>query len=1003
MDNQVKTYKFSPAEVVQYISQNIEVSNNVVKIIKKVTKVDDKTINKISIVNDIMSKVGDLVITIKDKLNINSKALKSIKVSISNITEILSLLLDNIIFKIISISAWASLSLPSLIVVRIYTALLYRFVSKLFDSFGIIANFKVSILNNSFDKISNIIDNSIYISKKLSILGAQSLIAIPLIKPARRYIFHLGKFMRTLYWAFSLKQTIKISVLKIFFDALNVVSDLILSVTGKLMKLGAISLIARWVLKPATKYITQLHTFNSLILNLFRKRDIISMLIMEKYFEVLKDVIVNIISVSNSLIKLRFIVRIANRFLERRILNYIFNLSRLCSMLTNLFKNQGIIKLKMLHIKFKILENIFEVISDIAGKIIKIGILSIITIPLMVFVRIFIKQIRSLINLLRRAFIVRSLVLIKIKTKIMLLNSIIRSLITFSLNIIILSVIAIFAIPALLLSTLYVLMITAFVVVLKVLLRVARIKLRDILAMAVLIIAIGLLIAISAEVLILSKVGERIKWLHLLSIMGAILSMSVFAILIGIASLYLLGFAVGAMAGLAALIGLIGMLCAIPMMLNYLQNIELDTDLITDKTVKLIETCDTIATKVNTTFTDDIKTRVNSASENILSMVPVVLAITLLSWALKLVGQINLDKDKINENVKAVLGVANTIVQTVFAQDGYENPTVEEADKKWDWLKNIGAFVEEFFGNITAVVNAVLAVGFLAATFASTVILLFVGKLLTKIGEIKISEDINDKVTKIINLAIMIPKKVLAPADDDLNKTITKATETNTEGNFFTKVVDLIKDTNVGQGVSSLLGGAALILQNLSSSCVLVTVFPSIWLLGVVAEYIKTVLDIDTSKENDVKSKVDSIINIAGAICTSVNGKSDLGFNAAKWFGFGNFVDNSVKFYKGINDLKVENVRSLTELYTQLAALLDKLNAVNLKEIAKVLEEDIVPALDGIKEKLEITIKTEVTGSTGVTGATGPVGPIDYTQYLDNVESLLTDIYTKLGPSNVSQ
>jgi hypothetical protein len=226
-----------------------------------------------------------------------------------------------------------------LIISRLYINALAWFVRATFRSLGLIANFKIAMIKIAFSNLVEIVDNLIYISKKLSMLGLVSRIIIPLLFAARMYMHHLGKFMRTLYWAFSVKKTVKISILKIYFDTLNVVSDLILSVTGKLIKLGAITLLTRWALKSATKYIVQLYMFNSLILTLFKKRDIIGMFIMEKYFEVLSNVIVNIISISNQLIKLRFIVRAANRVLKKHIFKYIVNLSVLSFPLLPLVKN----------------------------------------------------------------------------------------------------------------------------------------------------------------------------------------------------------------------------------------------------------------------------------------------------------------------------------------------------------------------------------------------------------------------------------------------------------------------------------------------------------------------------------------------------------------------------------------------------------------------------------------------------------------------------------------
>lgn len=984
MKNQSNIYKFSTADVISYINQNIDLSNNIVKIIKKTTKVDDKTINKISIVNDIMSKVGELIITVKDKLNINSKTLKSIKVSISNITEILSLLLDNIIFKIISISLWASLSLSSLIVIRIYTIILHRFISKLFDDFGIITNFKISILNDSFNKICNIIDNLIYISRKLSILGVHSLISIPLIKLSSRYIYHLGKFMRTLYLAFSVKKIVKISLLKIYFDTLNVVSDLILSVTGKLIKLGMITLLTSWVLKPATKYIIQLHIFNSLILALFRKRDIIGMFIMEKYFDVLSDIIMSIIGVSNQLIKLRFIVRVANRVLKKHIFKYIVNLGVLCYMITHFFKARNVIKLKLIQIQFKILNDVINSITQIARNIIKNAIFLMIANHLMKKVNVFIWRLKKFVNNLKHLFKISIVRLIGIKFKLRILRGIVNQLILLSSSIIILGLISFIAIPALVVNTIYVVALGAFIKVLQIMLRIAKIKLKDILALTILNIAIGLLITLSLGVLALSNIGKKIDWKSLLIMMGALLMVSVFSILIGFAAMAIIGVIGLAMVGLMALIMLIGVLFVIAGMLYVLQIIELDTEIIKGNIKFLLGLCEEIAVIVKDKLNKESLKAIGIATLNLGALLPMTVVLLLLAGELWLLQHIDLNRDKIRETVETVIGTATSIINMIFGEK--EEPEAEKSDKTWigGLLEGVGGFM----GNLKVVLDAILAVGFLATTVASVAIILLIGKLLNKVSELNIDENISQKVGKIIETAKNISKQVLGTSDS------TAQVVKQEEKSWLGKTWDNIK----GFG-GKVINTATSLISNIGAAGVLATILPSIMMLGSIVDLIQSINDLKL--DPNINNKVANIVDLAKNITSQVSSSKTIGsIDEDKVDLFGEYVDDSIKYFKGINNLKIDNVKSLTDMYVKMGEFMDKLSDAPISEIADALVNKISPALSDINNNLDKkTTSTTSQQNTQQTSTTSQqnIQQIDYTTILENIEDLLEKIKQKMN------
>jgi hypothetical protein len=1014
MKNKSKTYKFSTVEVVQYISQNIDVTNEVVKIIKsKTPNVDKKTTDRIVIVNDLMSKVGDLINVVGEKFNIDTDKIDKITTSINNITHIITLILKDITPKIISLAVFASFAIPSLIISRLYIIALAWFVRATFRSLGLIANFKIAMIKTSFSNLVEITDNLIYISKKLSMLGLVSRIIIPLLFASRMYIQHLGKFMRTLYWAFSVKKTIKISILKIYFDKLNVVSDLILSVTGKLIKLGAITLLTRWTLKSATKYIVQLYMFNSLILTLFRKRDIIDMLVMEKYFEVLSDVIVNIISISNRLIRLRFIVSIANRGLKKYIFKYIVNLGILCHMLTHFFGVRDVIKLKLIQIQFKILNDVINSITQIAKKIIKNAIFLIIANHLIKKVNIFIWRLKKFVNNLKHLFKISVVRLIGIKFKLRILRGIVNQLILLSSSIIILGLISFIAIPALVVNTIYVIALGAFIKILQIMLRIAKIKLKDIFALIMLIVVLGLLIVMAYELKKLNDIGSQLKWSNLFMVMGGILAMAAYAILIGTLAMAMLPIIGMAVIGLVALIVMIGLVVLIALALEYIQSIELNGDLINKNIDIILGLAENIRKRVlldkkedtknsgvdgeEKNWIDQVLTTLGNVGEGIIqvlchfgSLAMTLLSVVLIKFIadqLNSLQNITLDSAKIMDVVNIVLDVSRTIITDVlFGAPDYTPETA--SDENRGVIESIIDFVGPVFRPLVGLLQAICSVPILLSTIISVGMLFVIAKMLNKINEINIDRQaLNTKISDIITIAKGVSDQIFGNNENDSA---------------------LKKTWNVIKSGTEAVG-------DILSAGVFAAVMPALNQLDAVVKVLKGIQDLDSSKLGQTETIVKDVVRIAKIVCDEIskNNLSGSNIDGDKIEGFEKYVDTSIKYFKSINKLDTSKIRSIGDMYEKMGQFMDKLQDAPINDIADALVNKISPALSDINTSLnkkptqtnQITQTTTPTTTPVVTQTTPnnpvasnqPIKQIDYSGMLENIEDLLEQIKKKLN------
>jgi hypothetical protein len=191
---------------------------------------------------------------------------------------------------------------------------------------------------------------------------------------------------------------------------------------------------------------------------------------------------------------------------------------------------------------------------------------------------------------------------------------------------------------------------------------------------------------------------------------------------------------------------------------------------------------------------------------------------------------------------------------------------------------------------------------------------------------------------------------------------------------------------------------------------------PSIVILNTIISLLDSINKLEFDPTN-TKTKVNNIIDIAksiGVIVSNSDGEIAT-VDEKKVKHFGKYVDDSVKYFEGINKLDVSKVKSLGDMYEKMGQFMEKLQDAPINDIADALVNKISPALSDINTSLNKkptqttqTIPTNSTNNTSNTQTTQttsnnpvdsnqPVKQIDYSSMLENIEGLLEQIKKKLS------
>lgn len=1023
MKSKNKIYKFSAADVVLYVKDHVNMANDVVSIIKKKAKsLDQKTINKLSIVNDVVKHIGDLITCTQENIVLEDNVFENTKSNITKVATIIDMIITGVISKIVKFSLLSLVTFPAIILCKIQIWRLVSLIRFIFRRFSLLNILKISILKKAFENIQSIVDNISYITKELTKLGILAIIGIPALFKSIDFMRGLNLFIKVITYTFKSRKLVTIAILKKYFEILEYVTDSIINISLKLIKFGVASILTTWTIKAARKFVIQLSLFNKLILVTFDKRYIIALMILNKYFLALHDVIDGLILVSGRMRVLGFVSRWMKGIFKRSF-QYIINIAILSNLIITLFKSRHIIKMKLLVIYFKSLGNIIDILQSTSKSLVKLGILSLLVNPLFKTIRLYLIMLRRLIGLISTLFNIKIIKLISIKLKLQILKGIFNQLILLAIESVLLAAASIIATPALLLDIVFVLTLTLFIKVLQIMLRIARIKLKDILGLTVIGITLGILIVIAIEIKKLNDVASQIKWKNLFVIMGAILLVTVFSIMIGFAATTILPIIGLATVGLLSIIIVVGLIVLVAVALQYLQSIQLDSEAVKNN-VRLVLGC--AKDIINMLVEDETKqpeeengwlsNALKSIGGATLDIISIILRFGTLAMTLLCVGMIyliagilsglqniKLDKEKILTSVKIVMDTAKMITNVLFDKN---TPNENEPDNKKGVLQSLIDFVGGPLSALTGLIESIAAVPVLLMTIMSVGMIFVITNMLNKVMEIQLdSEAIRAKINGIIGVAMDISSMINGTYEDPATKSKEE------KKGFFAKLGEGAKDMLVG-----VAKGAMSVVENLAGTGVLASVLPCILSLNTVVSLLDSVNKLKFDPAN-TKTKVNDIIDVAKSIGVIVSNKdgeiATVDENKVKQYG--KFVDYSESYIKTINKLDVSKVKSLGDMYEKMGQFMEKLQDAPINDIADALVNKISPTLSDINTSLNKkptqTTQTTPTNSTNNTSNTQttqtipnnpvasnqPVKQIDYSSMLENIEGLLEQIKKKLS------
>lgn len=559
-----------------------------------------------------------------------------------------------------------------------------------------------------------------------------------------------------------------------------------------------------------------------------------------------------------------------------------------------------------------IFAGVYTILKDLNKIALQAILMSVLTIPALIAISITSLFVGGLILFIYTVGIINNMlsgkIVENIKHSLSQIWNIIKLITGIAAMAVLLAVVAVVAVPALIIDSILVTLLTGFIFVINILLKIIKIKSKDILSMTLLLVFIGMLVVVALAVSKLSEIGTKIDWLGVLNIMGAILAFSVLAIGIGFVASLILPIVGVAALGLLGITILIGLLTLTAWMLYELQNFEIDSE-------------------------------------------------------------------KIKSVVTSIIDSIKLIISTIFGPDETKS---EKSDKRW--FVSLIDVVGGPFTKLKTVAESLLTVPFLISAMISIGCLFLIANMLEKISEFEISENLEAKIKQIIGAAKSVITAINIPEG-------TTSQEDKKDKSWLSSVGEFLggRFKNIGQ-----------VLSNISSAGVLISLLPNICLLRTIIDVLN---DVDKYKvSGNISDKVTQIIQTAQIISASVSDDSKVdAINAKKVRQFGNFVDDSVKYFKHINKLDVSKVKSLGDMYDKMGQFMEKLQDAPIADIADALVNKISPALSDINESMNKKQTPTPQPTIQNTNVSQPTPQVDYSTMLENIEDLLEQIKQKLN------
>ena len=311
-----------------------------------------------------------------------------------------------------------------------------------------------------------------------------------------------------------------------------------------------------------------------------------------------------------------------------------------------------------------------------------------------------------------------------------------------------------------------------------------------------------------------------------------------------------------------------------------------------------------------------------------------VTMILLIALMLRWIQEINLDKGAILDKVSIVFDTAYVVINALFGGDGQKDSEGESEP----WYESVLNWFADTFKSIAMIIQAVLAIAFLALILVSVALINLIALGLRGLQEIELDKGkIDNNLSIVFSAAYAVIDSIFGPKDEEESEASKKGwmeSMLDWFGSIFQPIATLVK-------AIMAVGFLALILV-------------SVGMIMLIAKSLTYIQDVQLNK-GLILSKVGTIIDTGYKVINKVQEtketnkpKGDRGWlkGALDWMGLGTIVDA----LQAIGDVGV--MVACVGLLESLAENLVKIN--DLPDISNVQRKTdvIIAAGDNLLEKL---------------------------------------------------
>ena len=280
-----------------------------------------------------------------------------------------------------------------------------------------------------------------------------------------------------------------------------------------------------------------------------------------------------------------------------------------------------------------------------------------------------------------------------------------------------------------------------------------------------------------------------------------------------------------------------------------------------------------------------------------------------ISLMLLWLQNINLDPTAITTNVNLVVDTALMVIDSLFNRpEPADNPTEKS------WISKVVSTLG--LDKLKSILDAITAVGFLAVSMVSVMLITELATQLNTIQNVKLDKNkIQEQVGAVVSTAAMVSSSIL-----------------NSQNDNDIKIKDL-------KNIIKYVGKSNKIFKRLNKS----------------AKFLSKIGEYDTTTLNNGKNNVLTVLNSIKDFTTI----SDTNTKNAK-----NILKDYTKFIKRIDKVDTDKLSNVSTMFENMAKFSESING-NFDKLADALTEKIAPVLEELKELLgEIPEKIDNNASS---------------------------------------